>query len=76
MALAYRPTANAERIEPKPFRPALQLAPVNGWGLFRLPVAVGILEQAMLVTKWGSLQDTFVMDAATHPLEKFPIWSR
>jgi hypothetical protein len=33
------------------------------------------LEQAMLVTKWGSLQDTFVMDAATHPLEKFPIWN-
>ena len=30
------------------------------------------LKQAMLVTKWGSLQDTFVMDAATHPRRSSP----
>jgi hypothetical protein len=39
-------------------------------------VAVGIFGTDQSVTKWRSLQDTFVMNATTHPLEKFPVWKQ
>jgi hypothetical protein len=61
MALWLIGPANAERIEPKPIAPLCELAPVIGWGHFRLPVicvAVGIFKTGKKEPS-GALQDTF-----------------